>query len=131
MHIGLIIYGRLDTVSGGYLYDRKLVAYLRNRGDQVKVISLPWSNYGRHLGHNLLPGLYRRLRHASFDVLLQDELNHPSLFWLNRRLGHSHRYPLVTIVHHLRSSEKRPAWQNAFYGWVEKKYLCACSLSVT
>ena len=29
MHIGLIIYGSLDTMSGGYLYDRKLVAYLR------------------------------------------------------------------------------------------------------
>ena len=25
MHLGLVIYGSLDTVSGGYLYDRKLV----------------------------------------------------------------------------------------------------------
>jgi hypothetical protein len=28
MRIGLVIYGSLDTLSGGYLYDRKLVDYL-------------------------------------------------------------------------------------------------------
>ena len=123
MHIGLIIYGRLDTVSGGYLYDRKLVDHLQRQGDQVEIISLPWSNYGRHLAHNILPGLNRSLRRASFDVLLQDELNHPSLFWLNRHLRYHCRYPLASIVHHLRLSETRPAWQNAVYGWVEKKYL--------
>ncbi len=31
MRIGLLIYGSLETVSGGYLYDRKLVEYLRER----------------------------------------------------------------------------------------------------
>jgi len=27
MRVGLLIYGNLDTLSGGYLYDRKLVDY--------------------------------------------------------------------------------------------------------
>ena len=31
MKIGLVIYGSLDLMSGGYLYDRKLVAYLRSQ----------------------------------------------------------------------------------------------------
>ena len=53
MHIGLIIYGSLDTLSGGYLYDRKLVEYLRSQGDIVKVIPLPWRNYAAHLTDNL------------------------------------------------------------------------------
>lgn len=123
MHIGFVIYGRLESVSGGYLYDRKLVEYLQRRGDRVEIISLPWSNYGRHLAHNFLPGLTRRLRQTSLDVLLQDELNHPSLFWLNRRLRDHRRYPLISVVHHLRSSETRSAWQKALYGPVEKKYL--------
>ena len=39
MKIGFVIYGSLDTVSGGYLYDRKLVEYLRSRGDTVEIIS--------------------------------------------------------------------------------------------
>ena len=65
----------------------------------------------------------RRLRSARFDVLLQDELNHPSLFWLNRRLKEELPYPLFTIVHHLRSSEQRPAWQNRLYRQIERRYL--------
>jgi len=29
----------------------------------------------------------------------------------------------VSIVHHLRSSEDRPAWQNRLYGRIENRYL--------
>ena len=115
MHIGLIIYGSLDILSGGYLYDRKLVEYLRSQGDRVEVISLPWSNYATHLKDNFsfkLP--------ANLDLLIEDELNHPSLLLPNRR---KHPYPIVSLVHHLRSSEQRPGWQNAFYRLVEKRYL--------
>ena len=52
MKIGLIIYGSLDTLSGGYLYDRMLVDYLRAQGDTVEIISLPWRNYAAHLTDN-------------------------------------------------------------------------------
>ena len=47
MNVGLVIYGSLDTLTGGYLYDRKMVDYLRAAGDQVQIFSLPWRNYGR------------------------------------------------------------------------------------
>ena len=123
MRIGLIIYGSLDTLTGGYLYDRLLVAQMRRQGDQVDIISLPWRTYGRHLGDNLRRDLFRRLRHAPFDALLQDELNHPSLFWLNQRLRRFVRYPIVAVVHLLRCSEPRPGWQNRLYRWVERRYL--------
>jgi glycosyltransferase involved in cell wall biosynthesis len=123
VRIGLIIYGSLETLTGGYLYDRLLVDHLRRQGDQVDIISLPWRTYGRHLGDNFSLDLWRRLRRAPFDALLQDELNHPSLFWLNRRLRQYMRYPIVTIVHLLRCSEPRPAWQNRLYRWVEARYL--------
>ena len=52
MKIGFLIYGSLDTLSGGYLYDRKLVEYLRTQGDTVQIISLPWRNYAAHLSDN-------------------------------------------------------------------------------
>ena len=115
MKIGLIIYGSLDTVSGGYLYDRKLVEYLRTQGDTVEIISLPWRNYAAHLMDN-----FRFRLPPDLDILIQDELNHPSLIGANRG---RHPYPIVSLVHHLRCSELRPAWQNALYGIVEKKYL--------
>ncbi|MCA9994981.1 MAG: glycosyltransferase family 4 protein [Anaerolineales bacterium] len=123
MHIGLIIYGTLDTVSGGYLYDRKLVAHLRAAGESVEIVSLPWTNYGRHLAHNWSRALRKRVENGRFDLLLQDELNHPSLFWLNRRLRG--QVPLVSIVHHLRCSEARPVWQNWLYRQVERRYLAS------
>ena len=66
--------------------------------------------------------LGERLVSARLDVLLQDELNHPSLFWLNRRLRERLSTPLVSIVHHLRSSEKYPGWQNRLYRAVERRY---------
>ncbi len=120
MRFGLVIYGSLDTVSGGYLYDRQLVDYLQRQGDSVEVISLPWRNYARHLGDNRSAGLLRRLG-GDFDVLLQDELNHPSLAWANGRFAR--RAPIVAIVHHLRASEVRPGWQNAAYRAIERRYL--------
>ncbi len=125
MHIGLVIYGSLDTVSGGFLYDRTLVEYLRGQGDRVEVISLPWRSYGRSLGDNLSSALLGRLRRARFDVLLQDELTHPSFFWLNRRLRVSGSYPIIAIVHHLRSREDHPPWRRRLYRWVERRYLAS------
>lgn len=156
MRIGLVIYGSLDTLSGGYLYDRKLVEYLRAQGDAVEVISLPWRNYAAHLTDNLRfrlplspviaskrwssrPSEFRgRIAtkratlapgasageqspdNENFDILIQDELNHPSLLSANRQ---PHPYPIISLVHHLRCSEPRPEWQNVFYRAVEKKYL--------
>jgi glycosyltransferase involved in cell wall biosynthesis len=115
MKIGLIIYGSLDTVSGGYLYDRKLVEYLRSQGDTVEIISLPWRNYILHLTDNLWFRLPKNL-----DVLIQDELNHPSLIFANRG---KHPSPVISLVHHLRCSELRPKWQNTFYRLIETEYL--------
>jgi glycosyltransferase involved in cell wall biosynthesis len=81
----------------------------------VEIISLPWRNYAAHIGDNLTfrlpPGL---------DILIEDELNHPSLLSANRP---PHPYPIVSLVHHLRCSELRPNWQNSIYRLVEKHYL--------
>jgi glycosyltransferase involved in cell wall biosynthesis len=123
VHIGLVIYGSLQTRSGGYLYDQKLVEYLNQKGDRVTIVSIQHQDYLHHLGDNFSTALLNCLRDLPLDILLQDELNHPSLFWLNRRLRKVAAYPMVTIVHHLRSSEPFPAWQKIIYRWVEGKYL--------
>lgn len=123
MRVGLVIYGSLETVSGGYLYDRKLVEHLRQAGDTVEIISLPWRSYPAHLLDNLSASLAWRLSELPIDLLLQDELNHTSLLSANRRLGRRRPYPIVSIVHHLRSSEAHPAWQKRIYRRVEASYL--------
>lgn len=121
MRVGLVIYGSLANTSGGYLYDRKFVSHLRDRGDSVDVIPLPRPSYPRAMTHNLLPTIRKRLASTEADILLQDELCHPSLFWLNRRLR-SER-PIVTIVHHLRSKESHGPFRNRFYRAIERRYL--------
>jgi glycosyltransferase involved in cell wall biosynthesis len=121
MRIGLLIYGSLDTISGGYLYDRKLVEYLRGQGDSVEIVSLPWRSYPRHLSDNFSCPLLHKLRNLPVDVLIQDELNHPSLAWLNGKL--QVQYPVISLVHHLRCTELRPHWQNTLYRQIERRYL--------
>jgi glycosyltransferase involved in cell wall biosynthesis len=123
LRVGLVIYGDLNTISGGFLYDKMLVEALRRRGHHVEIISLPQRAYVSSLGDNLSQDLTRRLRDDRFDVVLQDELNHPALFWLNRRLKGELHYPIVSIVHLLQCNELRPAWQNRFYRWIETSYL--------
>ncbi len=123
MRIGLIIYGSIDTRSGGYLYDRKLVAYLRAQGDEVNIISLPWQGYLRHLAHNFDQSLKKRLEGLPVDFLLQDELNHPSLFLFNQLIRTRRRYPILSIVHHLRSNEEYPGFVRLGYRLVERAYL--------
>ncbi len=123
MRVGLVIYGSLETRSGGYLYDRKLVAALRNQGDEVTIFSLPWRSYSRHLLQNLWGDWARALARAPLDILIQDELNHPSLFLLNRRLKRETDYPVISLIHHLRVDEGHPPLPMAFYRAVERRYL--------
>ncbi len=123
MKIGLIIYGSLDTVSGGYLYDRMLVRQLRVEGHTVEILSLPWRNYPAHLTDNARLAWARAVTQRGYDLLLQDELNHPSLFALAHYWRSALVCPQIAIVHHLRSSEQHPAWQLPLYRAVERSYL--------
>jgi glycosyltransferase involved in cell wall biosynthesis len=121
MHVGLVVTGSLDTSTGGYLYDRRLVAHLRSHGDTVEAIELPRRGYARHLVDNLSPSLWRRLAGAHFDVLFEDELSHPSLVAVNRRLGA--RCPIVTVVHLLRTRERDASPLRPLYAAAEGRYL--------
>jgi len=116
MRVGLTLYGSLDGQSGGFRYDRKLVAGLRAAGDSVEVVELPWRAYPRGLLDNFAPSL-RDCLTVDVDVMLQDELAHPSLVRANCDLP----YPVVSVVHHLRSSEPRRLV--SLYRAIERRYL--------
>lgn len=131
MNVGLTLYGSLDERSGGFRYDRKLVEELRRAGDAVDVVELPWRSYHRGLLDNASRRLRERLRvDVDVDVMLQDELAHPSLVRANRHLP----YPIVSVVHHLRSSEPRRL--TPLYRAIECRYLdtvdgVVCNSTVT
>ena len=123
VNIGLIVYGTIDRLTGGYLYDRRLVEYLRSNGHRVDIFSLPSRAYVLRLLDNFAQKTWERINGIDLDILLQDELCHPSLLiqaWQkSKRIGRS----TIAIVHHLISDEPRP-WMNKFFlRLVEKPYL--------
>jgi hypothetical protein len=113
------------------LYDRKLVEYLRTQGDSVGLFSVlaKLRSTRQIISAEASPVLHasgavsatkQSPAQEKYDILIQDELNHPSLILANRG---KHPYPVISLVHHLRCSEPRPDWQNIFYRVIEKQYL--------
>jgi glycosyltransferase involved in cell wall biosynthesis len=123
MHIGLIIYGSLATLTGGYIYDRILVDYMRQRGHQVEIISLPHRRFGSHLLDTFYSRLAKDSAALQFDLLLQDELCHPSLWRVNHRLRKKAHFPVVAVVHQVRCRQPRSRLLNRIYEAVERPYL--------
>ena len=125
MRFCLIIYGSLDTLTGGFIYDKFLVEHLCRKGHQIDIVSLAWRRYGQHLLDNFSATLKSRLTKNTYDLILQDELNHPSLFWLNRKLKKpaDNAQPLVSIVHQVLSSQHHPWLFSRLFKTVEKIYL--------
>ena len=122
MKIGLVIYGRLDTLTGGYLYDHRMVTTLEQRGHEVAVVRLPAVHYPlRRTLDRLSQWIAARIPDG-LDLLIQDELCHPSLIRLNaerRGLG----CPVFTIVHQVLCDEPRASWRNRRLRLTEKRYL--------
>lgn len=127
MRLALAIYGDISVRSGGNLYDRKLIDYLGNNSTAVDVFSFPSTGYGRSLSQNAPGGIRElwetQLRQCQYDAILQDELIHPSVLGWNRELRTLAGAPLISIVHHLRSSEGWPEFEGSFYRRLEHLYL--------
>ena len=123
MDLGLVIYGSLDSLTGGYIYDRILVDYLRQCGHRVDIISLAPGPYSRHLLDCFSPVLRSNLLNSDCDVLLQDELSHPSLCRINHLLQRKTNSPIVAIVHQVLCRQPRCRFLNRLYETVEKTYL--------
>ena len=91
LRVAWLIYGPLDQVSGGYIYDRLVVEQLRELGDKVTVISLT-------PGAAELPQLAAK----DFDVVVGDELCFRDLARFFRATPNLRR---VLLIHHLTAWE--------------------------
>lgn len=123
MRIALALYGSLDTLSGGYRYDRRLVHYLREAGDAVEVISLPDQGYPLNRFDDLRAESIKPIENIPYDLLLIDELVHPSLALSVRILKKRRPEPIVGIVHHLRSDEPRNIFLRPWYRRIERRFI--------
>ncbi len=126
MRIGLVVYGDINTISGGYLYDRKLVEIFRQQGDEVSIISLKKTSYIKALCSNSIPrelekfGAYAGQK---LDILIQDELVYPSFWKINRKLKQLLKCPIVSLVHLLSSAIPNNYCKKIMCQVVEKRYL--------
>ncbi|HEY7373153.1 MAG TPA: glycosyltransferase family 4 protein [Polyangia bacterium] len=108
LRIAFVVYGSLDNVSGGFIYDRALVGALRAAGHQVDVVALPWRRYAAAVAAAVVGaarGWRRRAAGAPYDAVVEDELVHPSLFL---RGGDGRTPPArvrLALVHNLRSAQ--------------------------
>jgi len=123
LRFGLVIYGDLDTPTGGYLYDRQLVDHLRTSGHEVHVFSQKKLPYLEGIRQNFSETMLEEICTASPDILLEDELNHISLFELNNRLRRRMRSPIVAIIHHLSSEASRETGEPVMYEHFERLFL--------
>lgn len=125
MKIGIIIYGDIGQQTGGYLYDRKLADFCRLIGDEVTIFPQRMRSWPGSIADNFDARFLAGVTGAGLDLLLQDELNHPSLFLANRRLKRAGGFPVVSLVHHLRSSEPNPRYLAPVIRQVERSYLAS------
>lgn len=124
MKVLFVIYGSIDTLSGGYLYDRLLVRALEERGHEVRIFSQKrWGGYLASVWGNFDPDAVRAARMFAPDIILEDELNHPSLFILNRRLRAELGVPIIGMVHHLRQVERNGFPDALVARWFERLFL--------
>ncbi len=139
MRVLWLVYGSLERLSGGNLYDRIVVEHLRAQGVQVEVLGLPRPSY--LLGPWQAPPARLR-RMEGLDAIVVDELVHPSLFrWAGARARHAggrhdsgqprppaapgRRPRLVTLVHHLRSQEPPPTLWRGLARALERRLLAS------
>ncbi len=97
MRIALLVAGDFDAPTGGYLYDRRLVRWLRSYGDSIRVYTVPHRGYVDHLLDAIRPKFHRKLRAiaSDADVLIVDGIAHPSVVASVRLLS----TPTVALCH--------------------------------
>jgi glycosyltransferase involved in cell wall biosynthesis len=123
----LIIYGPITRISGGYLYDRKITAYLRAHGSTVDVLNLRRLPYPLCRLNALRPRLRRLFRRAvGYDALIVDELTFPSLCDL-AAFRQPEAAPLIVLVHHLAVSEQNPPLRRTLAARLERRLLAAAA----
>jgi glycosyltransferase involved in cell wall biosynthesis len=123
LRLGFILYGDLSTRTGGFLYDRMLIRCFEERGVEVEVIQLPWRSYYVSLLQSDSNLIFDQISSHPFDLIIQDELAHPSLVRVNQHIRDRLDTPLIALIHHLRCSENHPKPINMLHRSVERLYL--------
>jgi glycosyltransferase involved in cell wall biosynthesis len=128
MRLLFIIYGSLEQISGGYLYDRKVIEYLEEQGTEVDCLQLPVLPYllcPLHSFYAPLRRLFQDRRSSGYSCIIIDELTHPSVFFTVSRRNRSGP-PVVVLLHHLKIQERIGPLIRIFARPMERSLLRRC-----
>jgi len=123
MHIGFIVTGDPEAVTGGNVYNTYLIDYLKKTGHRVDLIIIPQRNYLGHVWQNITGSNLNTHSFRKYDMILEDMLAHPALWNLNIRLAKKFSLPLVAIVHAFRSVMRRRSMFRWLYRIIESRFL--------
>jgi glycosyltransferase involved in cell wall biosynthesis len=117
VRVAWLIYGDINQITGGYLYDKYIIEYLRRQEYDVDIISIP--QLPRFLNTIWNLWLPWRLHLKSYDLIVEDELTHSAVclfnWWVKRRRCSR----LAALVHHFSWLELQ-GWRQKLVRWIEK-----------
>ncbi len=136
LRILFVIYGSEQQLTGGYIYDRRIIEALRERGDEVDLLRLD-----RHpLLLSRLPSSRRQLANAlqessGYDWIIVDELVHPLAApavsrWKRRLPPDSQRPRIALLVHLLAVVLERKGFRERFHRRYERMLIEASDLVI-
>ncbi len=101
MKIAFITEDNIETISGGYLYDRCLVKYLERQGDTVKRFVIGSPSMDQDLS---LDEIKNDIVIMDPDLIIEDELSFSKAHHLNNEIREDGGPPIIALVHHLTCS---------------------------
>ncbi len=129
MRVGWLVPASINDRTGGNLFDLRVVSSLERAGHGVCLLPTKLDSWSVGFARSLFRGTgfegEASLDHelAGLDLLLEDELCHPVLFRSPKPLVDGRRLPIISVVHHLRSSEPHTPLIQPLHRAVERAYL--------
>lgn len=123
MNILFLKYDDPRTVSGGYRYDYQIAAKLKEFGHTVDFYGPSPANFLNKIFANFSNRIKCRLKLKKYDIIIEDELTHPSFFLLNKIIKKTFRVPLVSLIHNLSLSTTTSSSFGQARTFIEKAYL--------
>lgn len=127
-----IIPGSINRLTGGSIYNKRLVEHLSGSGSRVDVVSLPDLPYfaGLFISPIIAAWLMLKLARKQYDRIIEDGWSHPALALFNLARVARNESKLVIIVHQVRCVE-RSAIAAPLASIIERAALSSASLIIT
>ena len=127
MRLAKVILGDIERLTGGYLYQKKLVAFLKEEAQEVCIESLP--DVPALLGVALSPFIGFKLLRKGYDTLMIDEMTAPQT-WMTGFLGFRNRPRVVVLIHMLKSANPSLGLSRLFWYPIERLLLRRADLVI-